>query len=150
MSNQSIPVGQLEASAGAKFNEFGDTYKGRITALDERQQTALDGSPLTFNDGSPRMQFVVTLAQADGETVNLYAKGGNYQADEGSGEAMRNALGTAVRAAGAESLDVGGELAVAFTGRANLGGGKVAKLFSCAYRPPPAASIAASDLFGGS
>jgi hypothetical protein len=145
--NQSIPLSQLESSPGAAFKELGDSYKGRITGIEERQQTDLDGVPLSFTDGTPRMQFVISIEQRDGETVALYAKGGKYKADEGSGESMLAAIGTAVRAAGAASVDVGADLAVAYTGNAKLGGGRVAKLYSAAYKPAPAASIPAGDLF---
>ena len=146
--SQSIPLNQLESSPSASFEQLGDSYKGRITAIEERQQTDLnDGKPLTFNDGTPRMQYVITIEQSDGETVQLYAKGGKYKADEGSGEAMLAAIGTAVRAAGAGAVDVGGDLAVAYTGNARLAAGKSAKLYTAQYRPPAPASIPASDLF---
>jgi len=145
--SQSIPLSQLESSPSASFEQLGDSYKGRITGIEERQQTDLQGNPLAFNDGTPRMQFVITVEQADGETVQLYAKGGKYKADEGSGEAMLAAIGTAVRAAGAGAVDVGGDLAVAYTGNARLAAGKSAKLYTAQYRPPAPASIPASDLF---
>lgn len=145
--SQSIPLSQLESSPSASFEQLGDSYKGRITAIEERQQTDLQGNLLAFNDGTPRMQYVITIEQADGETVQLYAKGGKYKADEGSGEAMLAAIGTAVRAAGAGAVDVGGDLAVAYTGNARLAAGKSAKLYQAAYKPPPSASIPTSDLF---
>jgi len=146
----SIPLSQLESNPGAKWTDLGVSYKGRITGIEQRQQTDLDGVPLTFPDGNPRLQWVITVEQSDGEAVTFYAKGGNYKADEGKGEAMLAAIGTAVREAGAAAVDVGGELAVAFTGTAALGGGRTAKLFTAQYRPPAPASIPASDLFADS
>jgi hypothetical protein len=148
----SIPLARLESSPGAKFTTFGDTYRGRIVALEERQQTDMDNNPRTFKDGTPMMQWVISIEQADGEVVALYARNGNYHPDSGTGEAMLAAIGTAVRAAGAEAVDVGGELAVAYTGTEALSGGKTAKCYTAAYKPPaPAAtSIPAADLFGGS
>jgi hypothetical protein len=152
MSSTSIPLSALESGNGAKFNELGDKYAGTITALDRRQQTDMDNQPLTYKDGTPRMQLVITLEQDSGEAVQLYAKGGNYQPDVGSGESMQNAIGTAVRTAGAASLDAGGWLGVAFTGTQNLSAGKTAKLYTAEYRPPApkVASIPAASLFGDS
>jgi len=51
-----------------------------------------------------------------------------------------------VRAAEASGVDIGGELAVQYTGKADAGAGKTAKLYTAQYRPPAPASIPA-DLF---
>jgi hypothetical protein len=149
MSN-SIPLSDLESSPSAKFTELGDTCKGTVRTIDHRQQTDMAGKPRTFDDGSPMMQYVIGIEQDDGEVLGVFAKGGKYQADEGSGQSMLGAIGAAVREAGASSVEVGGQLAVAFTGKAKLSGGREAKLYKASYRPPtPAtASIPAADLFG--
>ena len=134
---ESIPLGELESSPSAKFVAYGDSYSGRITAMTERQQTNIDGKPLSFDDGSPRMQWVITLMQASGDSVAIYAKGGKFKAKTGKGESMLSAIGSAVRAAGAGSVDVGGELAVAFTGESEAQPGRSpAKLYTAQYKAP--------------
>jgi hypothetical protein len=146
----SIPLSNLEPSPSAKFETIGDKHVGRITAMNERQQTNIAGEALTFKDGSPRMQWVITIEKADGDVVSLYAKGGKYKVASGTGESMLSAIGTAVRTAGADAVDVGGELAVAFTGLGEAKPGQSApKLFQAEYRPP-SASIPAADLFSKS
>lgn len=145
---QSIPLSDLESTPSAKFAQIGDRASGRIVAMDERQQTNMQGKPLTFEDGSPRMQWVISILQDNGETVALYCKGGNYQAETGSGESMRTAIGIAVRDAQATGVDVGGELAIAFTGLGTKKPGQDApKLYTAQYRAPAAPSIPAADLF---
>jgi hypothetical protein len=146
----SIPLSDLESSPSAKFEALGDTHAGRITAIVERQQTDISGNPLEFKDGTPRMQWILTLEKADGEVVQLYAKGGKFTPKTGSGESMLSAIGTAVRKAEAESVDVGGNLAVAHTGLAEAKPGQSpAKLYEAEYQPPKA-SIPAASLFSDS
>lgn len=146
----SIPLSDLESNPSAKFTAIGDKHAGRITAIAERQQTNIKGELLTFDDGSPRMQWVISIQKADGDTVSLYAKGGKYVAETGMGESMLTAIGLAVRAAGASAVDVGGELAVAHTGLAKAKPGQSpAKLYQAEYRAPTA-SIPATDLFSDS
>lgn len=143
---QSIPLSELESTPSAKFTQIGDSHVGRITNMAERPQTDINtGVALTFKDGSPRMQWVITIEKQDGEIVALYAKGGKFKASQGSGESMLNAIGLAVRAANASGVDVGGELAIAFTGLGEQAPGKAApKLFTAQYKPPAAASIPAN------
>ena len=143
----SIPLSALEASPAAKFENIGDKYEGRIVTMDERQQTNPKGELQTFSDGSPKMLWVITLETANGDKVALWAKAGKFKAETGSGESMLGAIGTAVRAAGAEAVDVGGQLAIAYTGRGEKRPGYDApKLYQAKYAPP-AASVAVDDLF---
>lgn len=145
--SQSIPLSALESSPAAKFTNIGDRYVGRIVSMEQRQQTDINKTPLTFQDGSPRMQWVITISTAAGETVALYAKGGTFKAAQGEGDSMLNAIGAAVRTAGAAGVDVGAELAVAFTGLAEPQPGKSpAKLFTAQYRPAAPATVPV-DLF---
>jgi hypothetical protein len=148
MSN-SIPLSDLESSASAKFDEIGDKHVGKITSIVERQQTdPKTNIPKTFPSGDPMMLWVITIEDADGDTSALYAKGGKFKAETGSGESMLSAIGSAVRAAGASSLDVGGTLAVAHTGLAKAEAGwNPAKLYTAQYQPPAPASVPVSDLF---
>jgi hypothetical protein len=63
---------------------------------------------------------------------------------------MLSAVRTAVRAAGATGLDVGGRLSVTYTGdgQPKRRGGKAPKEYTAAYAPPP--SNANSALMGAS
>lgn len=149
---QSIPLTDLSSSPSAKFEDIGDKYSGTILALNERPQTDLTtGAVKTFADGSPMTQWVITLEQPDGEVYNLYAKGGRPKsASQGDGESMLSAIATAVRTAGAASVDVGGQLAVAHTGLGEVRKGmNPMKLYKAKYTAPApkAASVAVDDLF---
>lgn len=151
MSN-SIPLSELTSSPAAKFETIGASYVGRIVAIDKRQQTDTAGRPLSFNDGQPREQYVISIEQSNGDTVALYAKGGTFKASQGSGQSMLAAIADAARAAGAAALSVGDEVAVAHTGLAEAQPGKSpAKLYTAQYRtaPAPAASVPVADLFSG-
>jgi hypothetical protein len=149
MSN-SIPLSSLQGgSPAAKFEKVGDKYAGVIESMDERQQTDFStGKPLFFESGDPRMQWVITIGTPEGDSVSLYARGGNHKPDRGSGESMLNAIGTAVLEAGANALEVGGRLAVAHTGFGEAKAGLNApKLYTAQYQPPAAPSVAVDDLF---
>jgi hypothetical protein len=148
----SIPLTDLSSSPAAKFEEIGDRYAGTITGLNERPQTDLTtGQVKTFQDGSPMTQWVITIEQRDGEVYALYAKGGRPKSfSAGDGESMLSAIATAVRAAGAASVDVGGQLAVAHTGLGEVRKGmNPMKLYKAKYTPPAPkeASVAVDDLF---
>lgn len=148
MSNQSIPLSQLQPSPGAKWAQIGDKHAGRLISAEQRQQTDLkDGSPKFFASGDPMMQWLITLEEADGTTVVLYAKGGNYTAATGTGWAMQVALVKALEAAGATELTMGGQLAVAWTGESEPRPGmNAAHLYTAQYVPPKPAAIPV-DLF---
>jgi hypothetical protein len=145
----SIPLTELEGLAGsAKFENYGDTHSGRITSATQAQQTDLDQKPMVWPNGQPRMQWLITVERADGETVTFYAKGGTFTAAQGKGDSMLAAISAAVRAAGASSLDVGAELAVSYTGTGKAAAGKFPpKLYSAEYKPAAAASIPVESLF---
>ena len=128
-----------------KFEAPGDTVQGEIVDLAMAQQTDLDGKPRTWDNGDPRMQLVVTLAtdlrdpedaEDDGRR-KLYVKGGNKIAS------TQKAVADAVRAAGAASLEVGGVLAVQFTGLGtpSKAGLNAPKLYAAQYRPPAPAAV---------
>jgi hypothetical protein len=145
-------------SLAAKFEELGTKISGTVTDCRMAQQTSLDdGSPLTWSDGRPRMQLVVTLAteeldssiDGDDGTRRLYAKGGNYEIASGSGKSMKDAIADAVKAAGAKTLESGGTLTVAYTGegkRTNRGF-NAPKLYKARYERPHAV-VSEEDLFG--
>ncbi|QJD50470.1 hypothetical protein SEA_CHRIS_68 [Mycobacterium phage Chris] len=133
--------------ASAKFKTHGDVVAGVIAVEPEsRQQTDLDtNEPLTWKDGSPRMQLVVTLqtdltdpdVEDDDGMRRLFVKG-----------EMRKAVQKAVIAAGAKGLDVGGELALTYIGDGEKKGHLTPpKLYRATYKKPAAgaAPAAAAD-----
>lgn len=150
MTTNSIPLSELQGGKAASWDAVGDRYVGRIVSMDQRQQTNTEGQPLSWNDGSPRLQWVIGIELANGDVANLYAKGGSFAPVQGTGKAMLVAIGEAVKAAGGTELRVGDELAVAFTGLGEARGGKNApKLYTAAYKVAPAqpAAVAVADLF---
>lgn len=144
----SIPLSQLESGKAAKWQTIGDTFAGRIVSMEQRQQTdPKDNTPKFFPSGDPMMVWVITVEQANGDTVAFYASGGKYKVEEGEGESMLNAIGAAVRAAGASGVDVGAELAVSFSGWGEAKTGlNRPRLFKAQYRPPAPVSVPV-DLF---
>lgn len=149
----SIPLSELESSAAAKFENIGDKHVGVITGLKQTQQTDPNtGQPKHFPSGDPIMLWIITLQPAEGgDPVALWAKGGsNFVAVKGSGDSMLVAIGKAVREAGASSVDVGGTLAVAFTGETEPKPGlSAARLFTAQYKPPAEqpSQVPVDDLF---
>lgn len=139
----------------AKFEEVGDAVEGTIDDVKLTQQTGMeDNLPLTWPDGSPRMQLVITLRTderegADDDGVRrIYAKGGRYEAASGTGTSMKDAIADAVKKAGAKGIDEGGRLKVAHTGigKKTNRGFSPPKLFRATYEAPKA-SVAADELF---
>lgn len=139
----------------AKFENIGDKVKGIITDVDVVQQTDMDtNQPLTWADGRPRMQLVVTLETGERVDDNddgmrkVYAKGGRYEVAEGTGTSMKDAIADAVKKAGSGSLDAGGTLVVAHTGLAKRTnrGFNPAKLYRAQYEAP-VKTVSGADLF---
>jgi hypothetical protein len=139
----------------AKFENIGDKVKGIITDVDVVQQTDMDtNQPLTWADGRPRMQLVVTLETGERVDDNddgmrkVYAKGGRYEVAEGTGTSMKDAIADAVKKAGAGSLDAGATLVVAHTGLAKRTnrGFNPAKLYRAQYEAP-VKTVSGADLF---
>jgi len=127
--------------ASAKFENHGDQIAGTIDDEPQAvQQTDFTtGEPLTWPNGDPRMQVVVTLAtdlRDDSEDDGLrkvYIKG----------KSMTAAVRDAVRAAGAKGLERGGQLTVTYTGDgvAERRGINPPKLYAASYAPPSAAAV---------
>lgn len=139
----------------ASFDNIGDVCEGTITNVQLGQQTSLeDNTPLTWSDGSPRMQLVISMQtdqkvdDNDDGIRRVYAKGGKFEAQTGSGKAMKDAIADAVKASGAKTIEEGGFLRVGYTGegkRTNRGY-SAPKLYKASYKAP-VSSVAASDLF---
>ena len=139
----------------AKFDNVGDSIEGMITDVRLSQQTAMeDNTPLTWADGSPRMQLVVTLQTESSEGDNddgvrkVFAKGGNYEVASGVGKSMKDAIADAMKKAEVKEIQEGGTLKVAYTGEGKKTnrGYAAPKLYRASYKPP-VQSVAAADLF---
>lgn len=135
-------------SAFGEHDPVGHTVAGTISEPPTiRQQTDMkDGTPLTWSNGDPRMQLIVTLqtdlrgdADDDGRR-RLYVKGST---DPGS-KSLRAAIAGAVRSAGANGLAVGGRLTVRYVGEepAKTRGFNPRKLWAAQYTPPTDAFLA--------
>jgi hypothetical protein len=138
------------------FEKIGDVVIGEVVSAQVAQQTDLDTKEkLSWPDGTPRMQLVITLQTAlkasdeDDGVRTIYAKGGKFDVAEGEGLSMKEAIGKAVRDGGGTGLNPGDQLAVALTG---LGvkknrGFNAPKLYEASWKPPVPASVSGKDLF---
>lgn len=149
MSDQRIPLTDLERGPSAKFPTIGTKYTGTITSARRLPQTDFDtGEVLKWTDGSDREQTVIGLRLADGSETTLYARGGKYEVAEGHGSSMEAAIVAAVRSAGGDAIEVGARLAVEHTGLSKVTrrGMNAAKLYSAQYEPAKQ-SVPVGDLF---
>ena len=118
----------------ASFKEHGDRVWGTVMSAEMRQQTDFkSGKPLVWDDGSPRMQVVISLLtelHEDDEDDGLravYVKG-----------ALQQAVRSALVKAGVRGVEDGGKLLVQYTGDAEPAGPGLsgAKLYFAKYEPP--------------
>ena len=122
-----------DSAKSAKFETVGETVGGPITNIGEaRQQTEYgSGRPLTWDDGSPRMQLPVTVQTTlrDPSDPNDDGKRTFYVKGE-----MKRAIGLALKAANAK-MAVGGVLTLTYVGDEPTKGFPK-KLYQAAYQPP--------------
>lgn len=127
-----------------KFPAIGTTVTGKIVAPPEvQQQTEIGtGRPLTFDDGKPRQQLVITI-QTDQRDPEISDDDGQRRvfvtgtkASEGGGM-----LG-AFKRAGITDLQVGGTLTVKYThdGARTSPAYSPPKQYEASYAPPNAAA----------
>lgn len=121
MTTQTDPNAFLLGGGGksASFPEPGTTVTGTIADPPEvRQQTSMNGDPLTWDNGDPRLQLVVSLKTQQREDPDddgirkLYVKGSK----DPKSKSLHAAVAAAVAEAGAKGLEVGGTLSVTYTG----------------------------------
>lgn len=152
----SLPLNDLEGGSKSWSPEVGDKIKGRIVGAKRVQQTSFtDNTPLTWADGSPRMQTVIELqtderdSDDDDGIRSVWLKGGkNFEPQTGGGSSGEVALAEAVKAAGCNSVDEGADLAIECSGLAKptTRGYQSAKLYRMQYKAPTQ-SIPTDDLF---
>ena len=118
----------------AKFEKHGDKVSGFVTSAVLRQQTDFKTkAPMTWPDGNPRMQLVVTLFtdehddDDDDGMRTVYIRG-----------QMQKAVGDAVKKSGQQGLAEGGRLAVEYfdTAAPKVRGENGAKQYRARYEAP--------------
>ena len=128
----------------AKFPVIGTTCKGTVLGAEKTQQTDIDGNLLTWDNGEPRWQVVITVQTDDrdpdieGDTGErrIFAKG-----------QMLNAIKQALRDAKVTGLEVGGTIAVQYVADGERKPGKSApKQYVAQYKPAPAVALGGGDL----
>ena len=138
--SEGLAIGDIAGGGKAwSADKIGDKVTGEITLIERRQQRSFDGgTPLTWDDGSPRMLTYVEIETdlRDGDDDDgvraLYLKGGkNFEPLEGKGHSGEVALVEAAKKAGMSAIDPGAKLTVIHSGVAKptTRGYQGAKLF---------------------
>ena len=113
-----------------------------ITSMVKTQQTRFgDNEPLFWDDGTPRMQLVITgesdqqdpLDPDDDGVRSLYVRGSTRK----NSASLHDAARAALENAGVKTFTIGGTLEVTFTGTVKRGSFD-AKTWSMLYIPAPA------------
>ena len=132
------------ASHSWKFTTPGDTHTGTITEVsDARQATEYGSNELAYWDKErtrPKMQVAVTLdtAERDPQDVNDTGKRTLWVVEDGRSGSILSAIRQAVHQAGAGTIDIGGQLTVAFSGfdPNSKNPANPRKVYAAAYVPP--------------
>ena len=135
---------------------IGDKISGSIISIERRQQTDFQTrQPITWDDGSPRMQTVVQVqtdlreGDDDDGVRSVWLKGGkNFEPLEGKGHSGEIALAEAAKTAGVKSIENGSKLTAIMSGLAKptTRGFQSAKLFVMKLEPA-VQSVSVDDLF---
>jgi len=148
--------GSAGKSAFAKDDPIGTTVTGTILSTEVRQQTDLEtGKPMTWENGDPRMQLVVSLQtdqrvpdEPDDDGVRaVYVKGSKAPGSQSLHDAVR----AAVQAANAKGIEPGGTLTVQLIGTepSKTRGYNDRKLWAAAYKAPDHAAATGGFLGTG-
>lgn len=138
---QSIDLG-AGGSASFPFDTIGDTVTGRVTNLEEVQQTDLNtGQPAFWDNGQPKMMYRAELQTQlrddddDDGTRSIYLKGSKKPEAQSSLSAVLQAVRTAT---GKAALAVGGTLTLTYIGDgvAKQRGHNAPKLYAAQYVAP--------------
>lgn len=149
MSNADDVLLGNDSSPVVKFpvDSPGTVAKGIVRNKQVRQARDINGTPKTFDDGSPMNDVVITI-QTDDRDPSIEDDDGTRRLI--AGYEMQRAIGQAMRDAGVKSLDEGGMLAVQHTHNEppTKNGFSPRKKFRAQFQPP-AAGGAANDLLAG-
>lgn len=132
------------ASHSWKFTNPGDTHTGTITEVsDARQATEFGSNELAYWDKErtrPKMQVAVTLdtAERDPQDASDTGKRTLWIVDDGRSGSILSAIRQAVHQASAGTIDIGGQLTVAFSGfdPNSKNPANPRKIYSASYVPP--------------
>ena len=132
------------ASHSWKFTNPGDTHTGTITEVsDARQATEYGSNELAYWDKErtrPKMQVAVTLdtSERDPQDANDTGKRTLWVVEDGRSGSILSAIRQAVHQAGAGTIDIGGQLTVAFSGfdPNSKNPANPRKIYSASYVPP--------------
>lgn len=132
------------ASHSWKFTNPDDTHTGTITEVsDARQATAYGSNELAYWDKErtrPKMQVAVTLdtTERDPQDSNDTGKRTLWVVEDGRSGSILSAIRQAVHQAGAGTIDIGGQLTVAFSGfdPNSKNPANPRKIYSASYVPP--------------
>ena len=132
------------ASHSWKFTNPGDTHTGTITEVsDARQATEYGSNELAYWDKErtrPKMQVAVTLdtTERDPKDANDTGKRTLWVVEDGRSGSILSAIRQAVHQAGAGTIDIGGQLTVAFSGfdPNSKNPANPRKVYAASYVPP--------------
>lgn len=132
------------ASHSWKFTNPGDTHTGTITEVsDARQATEYGSNEPAYWDKErtrPKMQVAVTLdtTERDPQDANDTGKRTLWVVEDGRSGSILSAIRQAVHQAGAGTIDIGGQLTVAFSGfdPNSKNPANPRKVYTAAYVPP--------------
>ena len=134
----------------ATLDDAHPTVKGRITAKAVTDARVYGTNEVkTWPSGDPIKQIVITLAtdERDPRVPDDDGKRKVYAEQDSRPGSKMAAIREAMRAAGAKTIEVGGILAIAYTGPDPESTAQIKrKLYRAQYQPPAAA--AADDLLG--
>lgn len=132
------------ASHSWKFTNPGDTHTGTITEVsDARQATEYGSNEPAYWDREktrPKMQVAVTLdtTERDPQDANDTGKRTLWVVEDGRSGSILSAIRQAVHQAGAGTIDIGGQLTVAFSGfdPNSKNPANPRKIYAASYVPP--------------
>lgn len=132
------------ASHSWKFTTPGDAHTGTITEVgDARQATEYGSNELAYWDKErtrPKMQVAVTLdtTERDPQDANDTGKRTLWVVEDGRSGSILSAIRQAVHQAGAGTIDIGGQLTVAFSGfdPNSKNPANPRKVYTASYVPP--------------
>lgn len=132
------------ASHSWKFTNPGDTHTGTITEVsDARQATEFGSNEPAYWDREktrPKMQVAVTLdtTERDPQDANDTGKRTLWVVEDGRSGSILSAIRQAVHQAGAGTIDIGGQLTVAFSGfdPNSKNPANPRKIYAASYVPP--------------